>query len=85
MSTARLDRRAKRKARAIARLHGELLDGLGVGVAIVNPRTCVIERVNAVLCGLIGARAQDIEGLPRGRLIASVSAADPPRATTRSK
>ncbi len=78
MSTARLDRRAKRKARAIARLHGELLDGLGVGVAIVNPRTCVIERVNAVLCGLIGARAQDIEGLPRGRLIASVSAADPP-------
>ena len=67
LDRARLRRRAGSHAKAPgdrAHVPREVLDGLGVGVAIVNARTGVIEHANAALCGLIGVTATEVVGCP---------------------
>jgi len=69
---ARPRRRAGNRAQTPgerAQLPREVLDGLGVGVAMINARTGVIEHANAALCGLIGGTVSDVVGCPRHQWI----------------
>ncbi len=76
MPTLRLGRPRTREKVGGARVSHALLDGLGVGVAVVHPATGIIEHVNATMCELVGAPFEDIVGRPRSDFFGTGRQAD---------